>query len=260
MGERAERTRLPIPMKKFAGSSDSMRISLQLREGILGGRFPLGFRIPTEDELCREYGASRYSVREALRVLTDEGLIARRPRIGTTVSATRPTERFVQSVSSMQKLLNYPTGTVRKSIGTGFVDANAEQSRLLKCATGQRWFRIRALRYAVGSSVPLCYTDIYIRPEYASVVNHPNHEYMLISDQIREMFGETAERTLIEISACSIKRNTAKLLSVDPGTPSLTVTRRYTNASRDDFEITVAIHPASRYTYAFEFQRKPGAN
>jgi DNA-binding GntR family transcriptional regulator len=236
--------------------SDPQRISKELRGQILQGVFPLGARMPTEDEMCRQFSASRYSVREAMRILTVEGLVARRPRIGTIVAATRPTERFVQAVPSMHKLLNYPEGTVRKTIATGYVEANSELAALLKCPVGERRFRIRALRYAVGSSVPLCYTDIYILPRYASIVNHPNHEFTLVSDQIREMFGERAEKTVIEISASSVKRNIAKLLDVKPGTPSLTVTRRYANARAEEFEVTVAVHPASRYTYSFEFTRQ----
>jgi DNA-binding GntR family transcriptional regulator len=236
--------------------SDPRGISTQLRDDIFKGVFPLGSRMPTEGEMCEQFSASRYAVREALRILTDEGLVARRPRIGTIVAATKPTERFVQSVSSMQKLLNYPAGTIRKTIGTGYVEAGRELANILDCPVGERRFRIRALRYAVGSSVPLCYTDIYILPQYANIVNHPHHESMLVSDQIREVFGERAEKTLIEISASSIKQNIAKLLDVEPGTPSLTVTRRYTNARQEDYETTIAVHPASRYTYVFEFRRE----
>jgi DNA-binding GntR family transcriptional regulator len=236
--------------------SDSRRISTELRDKIAHGEFPVGARIPTEEEMCERFGASRYSVREALRVLTDEGLVVRRPRVGTIVAASKPAERFVQSVPSMQKLLNYPAGTIRKSIGSGYIEASAETASLLKCRVGDRYYRIRALRYAVGSSVPLCYTDIYILPQYANIINHPNHESMLVSDQIREVFGERAEKTLIEISASSVKRNISKLLDVEPGTPALVVTRRYTNADGVDYETTISVHPASRYTYAFEFRRE----
>lgn len=237
-------------------ASDSRRISSELREKITRGEFPIGGRIPTEGEICERLGASRYSVREAMRVLTDEGLIVRRPRVGTIVAATKPTERFVQSVPSMQKLLNYPAGTIRKGIGSGYVEAGAELASLLRCDIGDRRYRIRALRYAVGSSVPLCYTDIYILPQYANVINHPNHESMLVADQLREVFGERTEKTLIEISASSVKRNIAKLLDVEPGSPALVVTRRYTNADGVDYETTTSVHPASRYTYAFEFKRE----
>jgi DNA-binding FadR family transcriptional regulator len=48
----------------------------RLREGILDGRYAAGLPLPTERDLAEESGLSRASVREALRVLEVEGLIA----------------------------------------------------------------------------------------------------------------------------------------------------------------------------------------
>ena len=61
------------------------------------------------------FAASRHTVREGLRVLTEEGLIARRPRAGSIVIATTAPRQFTQRISSVHELLNYPN-TVRKSL------------------------------------------------------------------------------------------------------------------------------------------------
>ena len=57
----------------------------ELRQAIIGGTFRPGSQLPTEAELCEMLGVSRTVVREALRVLEDEGLIARRHGVGTFV-------------------------------------------------------------------------------------------------------------------------------------------------------------------------------
>jgi DNA-binding GntR family transcriptional regulator len=57
----------------------------ELRQAITGGTFRPGSQLPTEAELCEMLGVSRTVVREALRVLGDEGLIARRHGVGTFV-------------------------------------------------------------------------------------------------------------------------------------------------------------------------------
>src|ERR687887_10893 len=57
----------------------------ELRQAILRGAFRPGSQLPTEAELCEMLGVSRTVVREALRVLEDEGLVTRRHGIGTFV-------------------------------------------------------------------------------------------------------------------------------------------------------------------------------
>ena len=57
----------------------------ELRQAIAQGRFSPGSQLPTEAELCQMLGVSRTVVREALRVLEDDGLVARRHGVGTFV-------------------------------------------------------------------------------------------------------------------------------------------------------------------------------
>ncbi|MDQ2690513.1 MAG: GntR family transcriptional regulator, partial [Chloroflexota bacterium] len=61
-------------------------IALQeLRQAIVGGTFRPGSQLPTEAELCGMLGVSRTVVREALRVLEDDGFVVRRHGVGTFV-------------------------------------------------------------------------------------------------------------------------------------------------------------------------------
>lgn len=57
----------------------------ELRQAITQGTFRPGTQLPTEAELCEMLGVSRTVVREALRVLEDDGLVTRRHGIGTFV-------------------------------------------------------------------------------------------------------------------------------------------------------------------------------
>jgi len=57
----------------------------ELRQAITGGTFRPGSQLPTEAKLCEMLGVSRTVVREALRVLEDDGLVARRHGVGTFV-------------------------------------------------------------------------------------------------------------------------------------------------------------------------------
>src|SRR5574339_565823 len=57
----------------------------ELRKAITEGVYRPGSQLPTEAELCAMLGVSRTVVREALRMLEDDGLVARRHGVGTFV-------------------------------------------------------------------------------------------------------------------------------------------------------------------------------
>jgi GntR family transcriptional regulator len=63
-------------------------IADDLRSKIKDGQLAPNEKLPTEGELSEQYEASRNTVREAIRRLTDEGLLESRPGQGTFVAHT----------------------------------------------------------------------------------------------------------------------------------------------------------------------------
>ncbi len=57
-----------------------------IKEAIENGRLRPGDRLPTEQQLCREFGLSRTPVRQALQELVQDGLLVRIPGRGTFVA------------------------------------------------------------------------------------------------------------------------------------------------------------------------------
>jgi GntR family transcriptional regulator len=66
----------------------SRELADRLRDEILAGAFASG-SLPDEQSLTATYGATRNAVREALRLLVAEGLLVRRPGLGTRVAARK---------------------------------------------------------------------------------------------------------------------------------------------------------------------------
>lgn len=64
--------------------------SQALRRLIEDGAYTLGDRLPSEPALAQRLGISRPTLREALRLLEDDGVIVRRHGVGTFVAAPRP--------------------------------------------------------------------------------------------------------------------------------------------------------------------------
>jgi DNA-binding FadR family transcriptional regulator len=60
-------------------------------QAIVGGMFPPGTVLPREADLMAEFGVSRTSLREAVKVLAAKGLVETRQKVGTRV---RPREEW----------------------------------------------------------------------------------------------------------------------------------------------------------------------
>ena len=73
----------------MSDSSKHHRVSRQLREEIVGGRYVAGARLPSEPQLVKQFGVSRPTVARGLLDLQNEGLIERRAGSGTYVRAAR---------------------------------------------------------------------------------------------------------------------------------------------------------------------------
>jgi GntR family transcriptional repressor for pyruvate dehydrogenase complex len=90
----------------------------QLKRFILSGRLQEGHRLPTERELANQFGVSRVSVRQALTVLYEMGLVEGRPGGGTFVNQAireRILTPITASLLAEKELLEEPL-EVRKLI------------------------------------------------------------------------------------------------------------------------------------------------
>jgi len=76
-------------------------IADDLRVQIISGQLKPNDKLPTEGELSQQYDASRNTVREAIRRLTDEGLLESRPGQGTFVA--RKIDPFVTVLTADPK-------------------------------------------------------------------------------------------------------------------------------------------------------------
>jgi GntR family transcriptional repressor for pyruvate dehydrogenase complex len=75
--EQGEARALPFTAVRRPRSSDD--IVSQIKDSIVSGRFRTGDRLPNERDLCRVFGVSRPTLREALRTLEALGAIEIRP-------------------------------------------------------------------------------------------------------------------------------------------------------------------------------------
>jgi DNA-binding GntR family transcriptional regulator len=230
-------------------------IAAELQKAIRIGTYPVGDLLPTETELMARHKASRQTVREALRIITEQGLIVRRAGLGSVVIAAEPPVLFTHSVKSLTEWLRYSNETSRQVMRSGDIVADRKLAAMLKCEPGKHWFLIEAIRRSDAFAAPLGWTEIYVLRKFSGVIDRRDHGRAPVHEQIAKMYGETIEYAQLEVFARGMPAKLAKALGVKPGSPALTMVRRYYGRREELFEVTVTTHPEGRYTYTMDMQR-----
>jgi GntR family transcriptional regulator len=102
------------------------QIADRLRDQIDSGALEPGERLPSEPDLVRQFDASRNTVRLALALLTNQGLVVTRQGLGTFVTEpARPFTALLSRVTSQPQVQS--TSTVLPEVSRG--DTEAETSR-----------------------------------------------------------------------------------------------------------------------------------
>ena len=74
-----------------------------LRARVLSGELKAGDRVPTTAELAESTGVSAITVNQAIAELVREGLLSRRPRLGTFVTGHAPRTHTVVLVDTIEQ-------------------------------------------------------------------------------------------------------------------------------------------------------------
>ena len=246
---------LPRQRGRRPGSALYKSIAEQIERDIAAGKFAVGSLLPTEATFSRTLNVGRHTVREALRVLTQGGLIVRRAGSGSTVVSNGRRNVFAHAVSNFDQWFNYPESIKRHHLDHEQLIADAALADSLGCTPGTPWLRISALRTLDEAAAPLCWVDIYIQPRFARVMKSKRFDSSPVHEQIEAMFDVAIAHVEVRISACGVPQRVAAALGVQTSSPALLLQRRYLAADGQVLQATRTIHPENRYVYAMKFHR-----
>jgi DNA-binding GntR family transcriptional regulator len=230
-------------------------IADQIQHDIASGKWSIGEKLAPEQALASLYNVSRFTIREAMSRLEKNGLISRRRRLGTVVTAIQPVDQMVQKLGSMEELLQYAPETRLKVLRTVTVEADVALAQMLGCPVGTRWAQIETIR-TEQKRAPVCWTDVFVPVECADIAAKIGKTATPIFRLMEETFGFFATDINAEMLAGSLPKHKARALKVEPGSPALIIVRRYRDRSGRLFEVSVSEHPAGRFSYSLDLERQ----
>jgi GntR family transcriptional regulator len=235
-----------------------LQVARTLRKEIVDGVYPVGSQLPTEHELSARFAVSRYTVREALRRLRDDNLIASRPRAGTLVVPRPASNSYAQDAISINDLIAFAAGTQFVIESNAMVTIDDELAARTGLAAGSEWLAVRGYRQADGTSTPICRTEYYINRAFAAVGRLLQRHSGPIFPLIEDLFGVSVVEVHQEIAAVVIPPELAAGLKVEAGTAALQMKRTYKTSDGESAQVTINTHPSSRFRHAMTMRRVKG--
>lgn len=204
-----------------------------------------GERLPSEAELCEQFGVSRMTARHAVQQVEAEGLIERRRGAGTFVRS-RPVPRDLgSSLSFSENMRSKGMVPTSQTLEWGRVVPTADERSALDLADGDVAYVLERLRCADG--VPMALERAVMTEELASSIAEN-----ISGGSLHEMFrdvGRPPALAIAEVTARHATKRQRDLLDL-PSTGIVIVERRTIFDDADlPLERTVTWYAAERYSF-----------
>ena len=227
-----------------------------LRQRIMSGAFPVGEKLPTEDELCQKFGVSRHTIRVALRELKEEGLIRSQQGTGSIVLRQSQPTLYTSSVSSLEELLQYATEIRYEVAKSGMIVVDGRLSNRLGCPVGQRMLRLQGIRTKTSKDEAVCWTEVFVHADYAGVGLMVGHRSGSIFSFIEEMYGVRMGEVQQVMRVVPMPKEISADLGCEPGDMAVEIRRSYHLESGELVEVAFTLHPADRFRYELTLRRR----
>lgn len=232
-----------------------LELADELREEVLRGDYSDPGDFPTESVLCKKFDVSRFTVREALRKLSSEGLIARKRGSGTIVQpATARAGALHQPLSNVGEILQYAHDTTISFEKLPPQEIPVKIAEQTDITPKRKWFVFHGKRLKPGRKRPIAVTVAWINPDLADVVDKIDIDGTTLFGQIEEFGDFTVSRVTQDIQAIAATKNFAADLGLEEGDPILRILRCYFDENDRLFEISASYHPGERFAYSMHIE------
>ena len=227
-----------------------------LRASIRDGRARPGSILPGENDLVKQLGVSRHTVRHALSALAADGLLRRQRGFGTTVVSSTPPPVFERSLGTFYAFAweAEARGAEHRSrvLQRTPLAADAALAELLVVPEGTPVERIVRLRTADGE--PLVLEADYVPAELGALLDRNALERESLYDTLELKAGIRITGAREKMQPVILDRDAARLLGVGTGSAAFAV-ERTTWASEQVVEWQRSLVRGDRYLYSVELPR-----
>ncbi|MEP0903535.1 phosphonate metabolism transcriptional regulator PhnF [Nodosilinea sp. FACHB-13] len=196
-----------------------LQIASQLRRNIQESVFKVGDRLPTETELSERFGVNRHTLRRAIEVLRQEGIVGVERGRGTFVMADPiavPIGKRVRFNESLKAQSLHPVWQVLRMVE---LNADARLSKRLEIDVGAAVILFE--RLSSIEDIPISISSSYFPSQHFPGLIKHCETYRSVSKMLQKEYNCDHIRRSTRISARLAQANDARLLKMPANGPIL---------------------------------------
>jgi len=210
-------------------------------------------RLPSESELCIEYGVSRATVRQALLELEKEGFIYRERGKGTFIT-DREELKHLSLKGTIENLIASGRGTRIKVLEYKELLPPPSVNKILQLKENQNVFQLEIIRLIPKG--PFGYSFIYLPQRLGEMISRS--ELAEATEFIAFVEGKLrarVHRASQTINVAVASKVVAKNLSIKPMSPVLVIEREYYARDGSPLFMSLTYFRPDMYKYKIELTR-----
>jgi len=224
-----------------------------LRSKIEGGEVLPNHKLPTEQELSREYKISRATVRQALAALVSEGMLYRKQGKGTFVTEKASQTKSVKVTGFTEDLFSEGHQAQVKVMEIRLVPAPERVASVLRVGAGEQVVRFKRLRSLDGA--PFSYVLNYTTPEIGQKISERDLQHHTMLHLLEDNLGISLGTIRHAVESVKADVEIASLLGISVFEPVLYMETAVFSAEGQPVEVVDSYFRADRYRYTVELIR-----
>ena len=196
------------------------QVTDDLRRRINSGEFSEGF--PGEHELTDQYEVSRHTIREALRVLRDDGLLKSERGRGTTVQQAKYSQNL-GTLYSLFTTISQQGVEQSSSVKRLALTTNPTVAKEINVTPTSEFVVIERIRFA--GAEPLAYDTAWLLAEFAGPLIDADFRHSSVYGELQDRCGIKMDSGREQIYAQVASRHIATALNLASGSPVFAIER-----------------------------------
>jgi len=204
-----------------------IQIETIIKSKILTGELKEGDRLPPENELSNQFGVSPLTLRQALSSLVGEGLLVRKPGIGTVVKKNFDDKIILKLSGKIDELLSLSKETETTVLRSEIIQGLDKPTKNLRLNQGDPVFFVEKVRYWKG--VPCMVVEEYVPQSLIGALSKNIKSIKSLYFILTQKKGLVLNEATQTIESSTADQRIASLLQVEMGSPLFYMERYFYN-------------------------------